>query len=199
VAASVPVVAVLLAAAAAVLVVLAVLQERLGRVLAQPVVDRRRVAHGKVALRVLGVGAVGVRERGEGRQWDRVRLAGPRRGVFVGEVRVQLPDVVVDVVGREEGGRVGLALGRVRGRVPAGFEVGEELGEALGCGRESKVWYLFEKFLVGLGWRRAGRRSRRPVDVEEERVLVGGQVDAEGYPLVGRDLARVVDIEEKIE
>jgi hypothetical protein len=51
----------------------------------------------------------------------------------VGEVRVQFPDVVVKVVGGEEGRRVGLALGWVRGRVPDGFEVGEQVREALGC------------------------------------------------------------------
>jgi hypothetical protein len=53
----------LVPAAAAFLLVLAVLEEGLGRVLPQPVVDRCRVADRKVALRVLGVETVGVGER----------------------------------------------------------------------------------------------------------------------------------------
>jgi hypothetical protein len=37
------------------------------------------------------------------------------------------------------------------------------------------------------------------VDVQAECVAVVGQIEAEVYTLLGRDLSRVVDIEEKIE
>lgn len=56
-----------------------------------------------------------------------------------------------------------------------------------------------EEFLVRLGWRRVAPGGRRSVEIQIERGLVGAEVDGEVYLLVGRDLARVVDIEKEIE
>lgn len=54
--------------------------------------------------------------------------------------------------------------------------------------------YLVEELLEGLVWCWARWWGRWAVDVEGKRLVVGGQLEAEVYPLVGRDLARVVDI-----
>lgn len=93
---------------------LAVLKEGLGRVLAEPVVNRDGIAQGKVARGVA---------RREGRE---------RRLIGQIEARVQFVEIVVDVIGGQEGWGVRGALQGVGRRVPAGLEVAEEVWKFIG-------------------------------------------------------------------
>jgi hypothetical protein len=91
---------------AGVLVVLGVLQKGLGGMLAQPVVYRGGVPYGEVALSVLPVGAVGMGERGESGQRPAILSPTAIGMIFMSKMGVEFPDVIVDVIGCEEGRRM---------------------------------------------------------------------------------------------
>src|SRR3569833_2288309 len=202
----------------AVVLVLAVLEEHLGLVLAQPVVDAGGGAQDKLAVgraprpaysagRLLGPvavgragGAVAVGLRPGREAGRRRRGRPPLLQLPVVQPLVDLPDVVVDIVGGQERRRM-LGVRRVGdGAVGARLQIGHELGSLGRRGGVVVMWHLTKQ-----GFERLGVVCITPasacgvVDVGLGGVAIVGRGEAEVEALPQRDLRRLVDIQEKIE
>lgn len=117
-----------------------------------------------------------------------------------GEGEVGLVEVVVYVVGGQEGGRVRGAEEGVGGGVAAVVEVRDgHFEETARGGGEAEVWDFGEEVFVGLGAVLGGGWCGLLVYGEMEAVFRLRDRETEVDALVRRDLGAVVDVEEEVE